>query len=521
MPNLFTKKILIIIIFFLVIFLLPQLIFAATSPDAIATRVIPNPDHLSPMRWYQANIKNQGSPQVLTVDGYEAIRDGRTVYVNAANISGSNFYTNIYLLSFNQDVEQATEDIFSQILSHWKFNTNIPSGNKDNVRNDTKRLAGLAEIKLALDDYQKEHNSDYPALAAGSYVAGKSLSVWPSWQATLGKELAATLPVDPVNELGACPGYDAETCWNQTEKKFAGVPDNSQAYIYTYNGLRSYNVCALMQSGYLTTLDQGACSGSAIGYKVICEDWVWTYEVDRATICSNQTITETSDCGNTRNILYGTRVDTVWTPNTPLNQVCTNQIVTETGDCGATRNITYGTKCCSTCSAINQPNCQTGALANSEAGVGVCCGGQSCYKCQNNYYWSGGVCAAGTQTINCTAKPDYTDWNTSSTVLQTWDGSAWQPSNSSFYDATAGTCKYKCQSGYSWNGSVCVINCTPVDATLSGWSFCSASCGGGTQTRTCSGASCGGGTTCSGAPLSQPCNTQACCAPNCAGKNCG
>jgi len=221
-----------------VIFLSPESVLAAASPDAIATRVIPNPDHLSPLRWYQANIKNQGSPQVLSVDGYEAIRDGRTVYVNAANIdlTDNSFYTNIYLLSFNQDVEQATEDIFGQLLAHWQFNTNIPAEQKDNVRNDTKRLADLAEIKLALNNYQKIHNGDFPSLAAGSYVANKSLSVWPSWQATLAKELGVTLPIDPVNKLGICLGYDATTCWNQTTKKFAGAPTNSQAYVYTYNG---------------------------------------------------------------------------------------------------------------------------------------------------------------------------------------------------------------------------------------------------------------------------------------------
>ena len=497
MSNLFTKKILVVVIFFLAIFLSPESVFAAASPDAIATRVIPNPDHLSPLSWYQANIKKQGSPQVLLVDGYEAIRDGRTVYVNAANIDLANnkFYTNIYLISFNQDVEQATQDIFGQLLSHWKFNTNVPAEQKDKIRQDTKRLADLAEIKSALNNYQKTHDGDFPSLAAGSYVAGKSLSVWPSWQATLAKELGITLPLDPVNKLGTCPqGYDATTCWDQKNKRFAGVPANSQAYIYTYNGVRSYNVCALMQSGYLTTLDQGACAGSAVGYKVACQDITWTYKVNRATVCSNQTITETSDCGNTRNTLYGTKTDTIWTPNVNPATVCSNQTITETGNCGGTRNTLHGAKCCDTtwtpnvnpatvcsnltvtetsncgntrntlhgakccvtCAAANQPNCQASAPANSEAGAGVCCGGQTCYKCQNNYTWSGGVCAADTQTVNCTAKPANTNWNVSSTVLQTWTGSAWQPANVSAYDTTAGTCKYKCQAGFKLDGGSCV-----------------------------------------------------------------
>lgn len=53
--------------------------------DAIAIRIIPNPGHYSPMDWYY----KQGytaKPESLTVDGYEAVRAGRTVYVNVANV---------------------------------------------------------------------------------------------------------------------------------------------------------------------------------------------------------------------------------------------------------------------------------------------------------------------------------------------------------------------------------------------------------------------------------------------------
>jgi len=478
MPNLFTKKIFIVIIFFLLIFLLPEFIFAAaTSPDAIATRVFPNSDHLSPLRWYQTNIKNQGSPQALTVDGYEAVRDGRTVYVNAANIDLNNkycsnnqtknctdanvnsncgagntclpkFYTNIYLLSFNQTTEQATEDIFGQLLAHWKFNINIPPENKDNVRNDTKRLADLAEIKLALNNYQKNHNGDFPSLAAGSYVVGKSVSVWPSWQATLAKELGVTLPVDPVNKIGICSNdanesknYDLVTCWDQKNKKFAGLSNNSRVYIYVYNGKESYNICGFMQSSYLTTLAQGACTSSAIGYTVACNDSRWTSKFDPATVCTTDKVPETSNCNNTRNILPGTKCcDSTWTPNVDPATVCTTQTITETGDCGATRNTLYGFKVC-------------------------------------------------TQTVNCSAKPANTDWNTSSTVLQTWDGTAWQPSNSSSYDITAGTCKYKCQSGYELSGSICVLSCVAnCSGKNCGDNGCGGSCGTCSSTQFCSGA---------------------------------
>jgi hypothetical protein len=46
----------------------------------------------------------------------------------------------------------------------------------------------------------------------------------------------------------------------------------------------------------------------------------------------------------------------------------------------------------------------------------------------------------------------------------------------------------------------------PVAGTWSAWSACNKSCGGGTQTRTCSGGTCSGSS-------SQSCNTQACAAP--------
>lgn len=56
------------------------------SRDAIGLRVVPNPEHYSPLQWYNVNIKIKGSPQSAIIDGYEAVRDGRTVYVNSAKV---------------------------------------------------------------------------------------------------------------------------------------------------------------------------------------------------------------------------------------------------------------------------------------------------------------------------------------------------------------------------------------------------------------------------------------------------
>jgi hypothetical protein len=231
--------------------------------DAIAVRIIPNPNHYSISRWY-AGQGFTGSPQALTVNGYEAIRDGRTVYVNAANIDqgARTIYTNIYLISYNQDSAAPTVDILGQIIAHWKFNDNItesvgpapacsisalncasdtdcgsgqscalagPSaascvlknpkncatdadcptnffcdGLKAKVTRDIKRVGRLEELREALYNF-KQVNKHYPTLAAGTYVPNNSLSVWPSWNQVLLSDVAVSQSfADPINKIGKC-----------------------------------------------------------------------------------------------------------------------------------------------------------------------------------------------------------------------------------------------------------------------------------------------------------------------------
>src|SRR3989339_130959 len=162
-----------IFIFCCIFFICSNNISAQTSTDAIAIRVIPNSEHLSAKNWYKRQGFT-GSPQSVIVDGYNGVRDGRTVYVNVSNVDDSGcIYTNIYLISYNQNAERVTMDIFSQIISHWKFNTNITGlgkcvrksmricmldsdcsrdeycvSKKAKLIRDTKRLEDFSEIKI-------------------------------------------------------------------------------------------------------------------------------------------------------------------------------------------------------------------------------------------------------------------------------------------------------------------------------------------------------------------------------------
>lgn len=284
---------------FLLFFSIPEFaVKPAISKDAIAIRVIPNPEHQSAMDWYRSR-KFTGSPQNLTVDGYNAVRDGRTVYVNAANINNGNFYTNIYVISYNQDAENATIDIFSRLLKNWEFNANQSSpgvcendinkfcvfdadcgsqeiclGPKAAIVRDVARLEGLYTLKLALNNYYLK-NGHYPRLKAGTYLPYKSISTWPSWQKVLAQELEFKLPVDPINRLGDCGDsrYNKITCWDEKKTEFADsdlanpaldLPDKSRAFVYEVaaNGL-SFNLCAITEAGYID-MESGACASSQL-----------------------------------------------------------------------------------------------------------------------------------------------------------------------------------------------------------------------------------------------------------------
>src|SRR3989344_3312230 len=79
----------------------------------------------------QLNVPVQGSPQTVLVDGYEAVKEGRSVYVGATNDITIDLFSNIYILSYTQGSSAETVEIFNRILDptkqagDWYFNDGV------------------------------------------------------------------------------------------------------------------------------------------------------------------------------------------------------------------------------------------------------------------------------------------------------------------------------------------------------------------------------------------------------------
>jgi hypothetical protein len=294
--------------------------------DAVGIKIEENPDFLSVGKWYEDQGFG-GSPQEIIVDGYKGIKSDRTVYVNVANVDGSDLESFIYMFSYSQDSLAETKEIFGRLMDNMRFNTNLDDNGKcsisalacidddecaegyycaengDNknkcvpesgeypgchidsdcgngffcdsekakVIRDNQRMVDLGDVASLLEDYKGE-NGAYPALEAGTYISGMSLSTWPSWGDEFAEALGGELPEDPINALGACvAGFDVncggvddtydfnvDTCWDEVHKWFADpgcdlpvrTVDNSYGYLYDNEGADSYELCANFESSY-------------------------------------------------------------------------------------------------------------------------------------------------------------------------------------------------------------------------------------------------------------------------------
>ncbi len=235
--------------------------YPALAGDGVGVRIVTNPLHLSPSEWYVSKGFS-GTPQATTIDGYEAVKDGTTVYIAAPNtddLAAADIYPNIYILSRNPDAKPETINIFDQLVQNMALNVNIqtessntcvydvadasnPAGStylqsgrsvkctadweclsknrnlrcaafKSKLQRDVKRISDFQRMSDTFET-AKETAGRYPALSSGSFLATFSTSRWPSWSGALASG-SGNLPVDPVNRFlscGRCSDASASAC---------------------------------------------------------------------------------------------------------------------------------------------------------------------------------------------------------------------------------------------------------------------------------------------------------------------
>lgn len=253
------------------------------TQDLIAVRVLSNSNYLSPLEWYAAQ-GFEGSPDVTTVDGFPALREGRSVYVFAPNqealdLSGTAeadfnnldqyIYPNVYIISYNQSADQSTRAIWNQMVRNFKLAVNVKDERVcTNTREDGSFIscssdidcgsAGICQsdkLKLQRDAQRifdtiqisrQAENAGAPRLNAGTFVAGMTTSAWPSWNTTFAGEVGG-VPVDPVNKFASCPeGADPATCFNEESRQFVCTEDDL-IYRYKIAPLGDFEVSARLE----------------------------------------------------------------------------------------------------------------------------------------------------------------------------------------------------------------------------------------------------------------------------------
>ena len=87
------------------------------------------------------------------------------------------------------------------------------------------------------------------------------------------------------------------------------------------------------------------------------------------------------------------------------------------------------------------------------------------FKCKENYSWkeSDSSCKPETRTKKCTGNPENSYWNTADEISQTWNGTAWEPSEIGTYskEPSDTQCFFICKSGLTYDEvtSKCAAPC--------------------------------------------------------------
>ncbi len=470
------------------------------SGDAIGIRVLANTAYSTPEEWFKAQGFT-GSTEALMVDGFEAVRAGRSVYVSAPNVSGASIYPNIYIFSFNEGAEENTRLIFEQLLANISFATNIDSTGlctdgvlygaqtcssdrdctttdeycadaKSKLQRDTVRLSHVRTISNAVEEYGKSNgrcsattslicssSSDcpgaevcqpaVPVLSAGTFVRSLVASEWSSWNESLGAELGVTLPTDPLPGYQGCAEgslaeYDGLTCVNNTNGNYV-CPAESFVYHYRSIGTRQFELTAELETqnlNFVYPIDTSIAGTIRVGGNQNASVQGFT---GGPVMCTDLAFGSEGICG-----------DGILSPG----EVCENGqngprlACSLTGSTVGTATGTIAQVCNSTCTGFETP---TGAVCESfQCGNGIIEASEQCDDGAENgrYGFCGFDCTfasafscgdgtiAGGEVCDCR-----TDW-----TGKAFGGGTCLSSNGGYSRNPANSCAWNCQGPGSYCG---------------------------------------------------------------------
>ncbi|MBP9827672.1 DUF4215 domain-containing protein [Patescibacteria group bacterium] len=264
------------------------------SGDAIGIRVVSNVNYHGALAWYEAQ-GFAGSPSEIVVDGFRAVRDGRTVYVIAPNLPGAitpsaptTGYVNTYVLSYNQGASDSTEMIFDQILENFMFGINISdvglcvdsggdfvveddgtgmscssdlecggvggvcASDKAKIRRDTQRLTDMSDIAALVNDYGIENGA-----CSGSQALCSADSQCPATE--------TCDPIVPTLPSGTYIAGLATSSWPSWDSLLGGALG---ANALPADPLNMYQSCGV-GTGMAATFDAQTCVDEVQG-KYVC-----------------------------------------------------------------------------------------------------------------------------------------------------------------------------------------------------------------------------------------------------------
>lgn len=412
--------------------------------DAIGVRVLKNPDHLSPLAWYESKGFT-GSPTETTIDDFQAITDERSTYIAVANSTLTMLYSNIVVISYNEGASEETKDIYEQMIANVGFLINVANADERlEIAHDTQRLSDLKEIASAVVAYGEENqacssttaqtcveDSDcpddetceaiVPALSSGTAVRSLASSAWGSWTSTFGGALnGEALPIDPLNTYTECSGYDSATCVNQTTGAYS-CPAGSHVYHYRSVGARAYELATDLEYTTLPWADpiesdstdnvtfytSSYCDGDVYGISSSCGDGIIGINSDGRT--------EVCEVGDINADLCRTADDIPGTVNTSCGSDClgytaASDAVCNAGTCGngvididleeecddGEFNGKYG-YCGASCTFDGAEYCGDGLVSGGEA---CDCGDSTTFTTARPYGGAYGACAGGNGTYS-------------------------------------------------------------------------------------------------------------------------